>query len=315
MKPTEAIPKAIPKAIPSKSQSLDSGYGVFLLPGLVMFLLVIILPFLVTIGVSFTKWNGVTTPKFIGLDNYATALGDAAFWTSFENNILLMLAMVVIPTILGLLLAGLLFSFIAPHFGNRAASFFRAGFYLPQVMPVAVAGVVWGWILAPDGAFNSFLQAIGLGGIAHDWLGEPGTALLSIMGMMIWFQVGFPLVIFFTALQRTDPTLAEAASLDGASSWQAFIHITLPQIRPEIFVVVLVTTIATLKVFGQVFVLTRGGPGTSTLVPSYYVYENFFQKANVGYGSAIATIMATIIIILAAVFISVQSRRDLTEDF
>ena len=109
--------------------------------------------------------------------------------------------------------------------------------------------------------------------------------------------------------------MAEAASLDGASSWQTFIHITLPQIRPEIFVVVLVTTIATLKVFGQVFVLTRGGPGTSTLVPSYYVYENFFQKANVGYGSAIATIMATIIIILAAVFISVQSRRDLTEDF
>ena len=272
------------RAITSKSSSLDSGYGLFLVPGLVLFLLVIILPFLVTIGASFTKWNGVTTPKFIGLDNYATALGDTAFWTSFENNLVLMLAMVVIPSILGLLLAGLLFSFVAPRFGNRTASFFRAGFYLPQVMPVAVAGVVWGWILQPDGALNSLLQAVGLGAIAHDWLGEPGTALLSIMGMMIWFQVGFPLVIFFTALQRTDPFLAEAASLYGASSWQSFIHITLPQIRPEIFVVVLVTTIATLKVFGQVFVLTRGWPGTATLVPSYYVYENFFQKANVGYG-------------------------------
>jgi raffinose/stachyose/melibiose transport system permease protein len=122
-------------------------------------------------------------------------------------------------------------------------------------------------------------------------------------------------VIFFTALQRTDPILAEAASLDGASSWQSFIHVTLPQIRPEIFVVVLVTTIATLKVFGQVFVLTRGGPGDATLVPSYYVYSNFFQEAKVGYGSAIATIMAAIIIALAAVFISLQSRRDLAEDF
>jgi len=129
-------------------------------------------------------------------------------------------------------------------------------------MPVAIAGVVWGWILAPAGALNSVLQAVGLGGLVHDWLGDPGTALLSIMGMMIWFQVGFPLVIFFTALQRTDPILAEAASLDGASPWQSFIHVTLPQIRPsEIFVVVLMTTIATLKVFGQVYVLTRGGPG------------------------------------------------------
>jgi raffinose/stachyose/melibiose transport system permease protein len=303
------------RAAKAKGGSLDGGYGVFLLPGLVMFLLVIILPFVVTIGISFTKWNGVTMPKFIGLDNYATALGDASFWTSFENNIILILAMVVIPTIVGLLLAGLLFSFVAPHFGDRAASFFRAGFYLPQVMPVAVAGVVWGWILAPDGALNSMLQTVGLGGLAHDWLGDSGTALFSIMAMMIWFQIGFPLVIFFTALQRTDPILAEAASLDGASSWQSFIHVTLPQIRPEIFVVVLVTTIATLKVFGQVFVLTRGGPGDATLVPSYYVYSNFFQEAKVGYGSAIATIMAAIIIALAAVFISLQSRRDLAEDF
>jgi raffinose/stachyose/melibiose transport system permease protein len=303
------------RATTGKSGSLNGGYGVFLLPGFVMFLLVIILPFVVTIGISFTKWNGVTTPKFIGLDNYATALGDASFWTSFQNNIALILAMVVIPTILGLLLAGLLFSFVAPHFGSRMASFFRAGFYLPQVMPVAVAGIVWGWILAPDGALNSLLQTVGLGGLAHDWLGDGGTALFSIMAMMIWFQIGFPLVIFFTALQRTDPTLVEAASLDGASSWQSFIHITLPQIRPEIFVVVLVTTIATLKVFGQVFVLTRGGPGDATLVPSYYVYSNFFQEAKVGYGSAIATIMAAIIIALAAVFISVQSRRDLAEDF
>ena len=242
-------------------------------------------------------------------------MNDSAFWASFTNNLKLMLAMVVVPTILGLLLAGLLFTLVAPRFGNRWASFFRAGFYLPQVMPVAIAGVVWGWILAPAGALNSVLQAVGLGGLAHDWLGDPGTALLSIMGMMVWFQIGFPLVIFFTALQRTDPILAEAASLDGASPWQSFIHVTLPQIRPEIFVVVLMTTIATLKVFGQVYVLTRGGPGTETLVPSYYVYQNFFQLAKVGYGSAIATIMAAIIIILAAVFISFQSRQDLAEDF
>jgi raffinose/stachyose/melibiose transport system permease protein len=285
-----------------------------LLPGLLAFLVVIVIPFMATIAISFTKWNGVQVPKWVGLDNYIALLSDPYFVASFQNTIILLLAMVVIPTILGLLLAGLLYSFVARRFGSRTASFFRAGFYLPQVMPVAVAGVVWGWILTPDGALNSLLQSVGLGVLAQNWLGNPDIALFSVMAMMIWFQIGFPLVIFFTALQRMDQTITEAAALDGASGWQTFIHVTVHQIRPEIFVVVLMTTIATFKVFAQVFVLTRGGPGTATYVPSYYTYLNFFQKSQVGLGSAVATIVTVVVIAVAVVFINFQARRDLAEE-
>jgi raffinose/stachyose/melibiose transport system permease protein len=298
----------------SRQPSREGGYWIFLLPGLLAFLVVIVAPFIATIAVSFTKWNGVQTPKWIGLDNYIALLSDPYFVASFQNTIILLLAMVVLPTILGLLLAGLLYSFIGRRFGPRTASFFRAGFYLPQVMPVAVAGVVWGWILTPDGALNSLLQGAGLGVFAQNWLGNPDIALFSVMAMMVWFQIGFPLVIFFTALQRMDQTIIEAASLDGASGWQTFIHVTVHQIRPEIFVVVLMTTIATFKVFAQVFVLTRGGPGTATYVPSYYTYLNFFQKSQVGLGSAVATLVTVVVLIVAAVFINFQARRDLAEE-
>jgi len=297
-----------------RRSSLDGGYAIFMLPGLIAFAIVIVGPFLATVAISFTKWNGVQAPKWVGLDNYAGLLGDPYFVASFQNTIVLLLAMVVIPTILGLLLAGLLYSYVGRKFGPRTASFFRAGFYLPQVMPVAVAGVVWGWILTPDGALNSILQSVGLGVLAQNWLGNPDIAIFSVMGMMVWFQIGFPLVICFTALQRMDQTIIEAASLDGASSWQTFIHVTIHQIRPEIFVVVLMTTIATFKVFAQVFVLTRGGPGTATYVPSYYTYLNFFQKDQVGLGSAVATIVTVVVLVVAAVFINFQARRDLAKE-
>ena len=298
----------------NRRSSREGNYAIFLLPGLLAFLVVIVIPFMATIAISFTKWNGVQVPKWVGLDNYIALLSDPYFVASFQNTIILLLAMVVIPTILGLLLAGLLYSFVARRFGSRTASFFRAGFYLPQVMPVAVAGVVWGWILTPDGALNSLLQSVGLGVLAQNWLGNPDIALFSVMAMMIWFQIGFPLVIFFTALQRMDQTITEAAALDGASGWQTFIHVTVHQIRPEIFVVVLMTTIATFKVFAQVFVLTRGGPGTATYVPSYYTYLNFFQKSQVGLGSAVATIVTVVVIAVAVVFINFQARRDLAEE-
>ena len=297
-----------------RRSSLDGGYAIFMLPGVLAFLVVMVGPFLATVAISFTEWNGVQTPTWVGIDNYVNLLSDPEFVASFQNTLILIVAMVILPTVLGLALAGLLYSFVSRRFGGKWASFFRAGFYLPQVMPVAVAGVVWGWILTPDGALNSILQSIGLGGLAQNWLGDPSFALFSVMAMMVWFQIGFPLVIFFTALQRMDQTIIEAASLDGASGWQTFIHVTIHQIRPEVFVVVLMTTIATFKVFAQVFVLTRGGPGTSTYVPSYYTYLNFFQKSQVGLGSAIATIVTVLVLVVAVVFINFQARRDLAEE-
>ncbi|MER7363377.1 carbohydrate ABC transporter permease [Nonomuraea wenchangensis] len=281
------------------------GYWLYLVPSLVLFVAVIVVPFLMNVGASFTRWSGVGTPRWIGFDNYARLLEDERFWQSFQHNVGLIVAMAVVPTAIGLVLAAALFDYIGKRFGPRTASALRAAYYLPQVLPVAVAGVVWGWLLHPSyGAVNEML------GLDLDWLGDPDLALATVMAVMVWFQLGYPVVIFMAGLQRVDPAYYEAAEIDGASWFRRFWHITIPQIRPEIFVVLLTCTIAALKVFGPIFVLTRGGPGNATMVPSYFSYLNFFQKSNVGYGSAIATVLALIIIVVTFLFLRVQEREQ-----
>ena len=291
--------------------SRKGGYAVFLVPGIVASLAVIAVPLVMTVGVSFTRWQGIGDPQWIGVANYDRLLHDVNFWSSFGHIGLLILAMAVVPTLIGLVLAAVLFDYVGKVFGNRVARSFRSGFYLPQVLPVAVTGIVWGWILHPDyGALNKILDSIGLGGLAENWLGDPKYALYSVMAIMIWFQLGYPIVMFMSGLQRVDPSLYEAADLDGATWWQRFRKITIYMIRPEFYVVLVTTTIAALKIFGQIFVLTRGGPSNSTLVPSYFAYKNFFEKAQVGYGSAISTVLTVIIIVLAIVFLRLQNRAE-----
>ncbi|MCM4077834.1 carbohydrate ABC transporter permease [Paractinoplanes hotanensis] len=287
------------------------GYWPFLIPGVLASLLVIVVPLVMTVYTSFTKWNGVGEQRWIGFDNYTRLFEDSLFWGSFSNILLLILAMAVVPTLLGLFLAAVLFDYVAKKFSNRWASLFRSGFYLPQIIPVAVTGIVWGWILHPEyGALNKILESIGLGSLAHNWLGEPGSALYSVMGIMIWVQLGYPIVMFMAGLQRVDPELYEAADLDGASWWQRFRKITVYLIRPEFYVVLVTTTIAALKIFGPIFVLTGGGPSNATLVPSYFAYKNFFEKAQVGYGSAISTVLTVLIIALSIVFLRLQNRAE-----
>jgi raffinose/stachyose/melibiose transport system permease protein len=295
-----------------RARKLDFGYLPFLVPGVVLFLAVVLGPFVANVVLSFTRWRGVGSPSWLGVENYRRLLQDDAFWASFRNNIAMIVAMTVIPTIVGLLLASLLFDYVAKRFSQGSATRLRAAYYLPQVLPVAVAGVVWGWILHPSyGVLNGFLEDIGLETLTRNWLGDPQTALPAVMAMMVWIQIGYPVVMFMAGLQRVDPEMYEAAELDGANWFQRFRYISIAAIRPEIYVVVLTTVIAALKVFGPIFVLTRGGPGTATLVPSYFSYQNYFERADVGYGSAISTVLAAIIIVVAAVFIRFQNRREL----
>jgi len=291
----------------------QSGYAVYLVPGVIASLAVIVVPLVMTVGISFTRWSGIGEPIWIGFANYTRLARDADFWASFGHILLLILAMAVLPTLLGLVLAAVLFDYVAKHFGNRWAGVFRAGYYLPQVLPVAVTGIVWGWILHPEyGALNRVLNSVGLSRLAVNWLGDPRYALYTVMGIMVWIQLGYPIVMFMSGLQRIDPELYEAADLDGATWWQRFRKITVYLIRPEFYVVLITTTIAALKIFGQVFVLTRGGPSNATLVPSYFAYKNFFEKAQVGYGSAISTVLTVIIIVLAFVFLRLQNRAERT---
>jgi raffinose/stachyose/melibiose transport system permease protein len=293
--------------------SRRGGYLVFLIPGALLSLGVVVAPLLMTVGLSFTRWTGVGTPRWTGLANYTRLLHDANFWASFTHIGLLIVAMAVVPTLIGLVLAASLYDYVAKKFGNGTASLFRSGFYLPQILPVAVSGIVWGWILHPSyGALNSILKSVGVASLARNWLGDPKYALLSVMGIMIWVQIGYPVVMFMAGLQRVDPELYEAAELDGAGWWQRLTRIAVHLIRPEIYVVLVTTTIAALKIFGQIFVLTRGGPGNATLVPSYFAYKNFFEKANVGYGSTISTVLTAIIVLLTFVFLRVQARAERT---
>jgi raffinose/stachyose/melibiose transport system permease protein len=291
------------------------GFWWYLLPGFALLTLVVLVPLVWNIYLSFTSYRGIRPPEWIGLENWQELLADAKFWTSFGNSIAMIVAMVIVPTIFGLLLAAMLFDVIGRKFGGRLASFFRATYYLPQILPAVIAAIVIGWILRPrNGALNYFLEAIGLGELQHNWLGSPDTALGSIMVVMVWVQIGYPVVIFMAALQRVDPELYEAAELDGANWYQRFRSITVSIIRPEIYVVTLTCTIAALKVFGPIYALTRGGPGTTTIVPSYYSYSEFFQNQQVGYGATIATALTLLIVVVSVLFISAQNRSERKEN-
>lgn len=290
-----------------------AGYWLYLLPGTILLLLIIVVPLVWNVYLTFTRWRGVGAPEFIGLENWTRIFTDDDFWTSFSNSVWMILAMVVVPTLLGLVIAALLFDVVGRKFGGRVGSFLRATYYLPQLLPIAVAGIVIGWIVRPgaDGAANQILESLGLGPI--DWLGQMPSALIVLMVVLVWVQIGYPVVIFMAALQRVDPELYEAAELDGANWFQRFSAITVSIIRPEIFVVALTCTIAALKVFGPVYVITRGGPAGATLVPAYYAYTEFFTKRNIGYGATIATVLTILVVIVSIIFIRVQTALERKE--
>lgn len=283
----------------------------YLIPGLLVLLWIIIVPAIWNIYLSFTNYRGIRPPRWIGIENWSRLIRDATFWASFRNSIWMIVAMVVIPILIGLILASLVFDVVQKRFGAKTASTMRAVYYFPQLLPISVAALVMGWIFRPEnGALNAILKGMGLGRFQHNWLGSPDTALIFLMIIMIWIQLGYPLVIFMSGLQRVDPELYEAASLDGANWWQRFKVITLPAIKPEIFVVALTCTIAALKVFAPVYMLTKGGLGDSTIVPSYYSYTQFFQSQQVGYGAAISTALTIVIIVISVVFTNVQQRVE-----
>jgi raffinose/stachyose/melibiose transport system permease protein len=291
----------------------NRSYYFYLLPGAVGFLVIVLVPQIANFVLSFTAWKGVGLPRFVGLQNYLRLLTDGQFWGSMSHTLVLIISMTVIPVMIGLVLAALLFDYVRDEFGEAASSLFRAGFYLPQILPLTAAGVLWGWMLNPTGVVNTILKAVGLGGMAQNWLGDASYALLAVSFVIVWIQVGYCLVVFMAGLSRIDPALYEAAELDGAGWWQRLIGITIPLLAPEIFVVVLTTLIASLKVFAPVFVLTAGGPDDATLVPSYLTYYHFFTTQRVGYAAAIAVVQTTLTIVLAVIFLSFQARQEASE--
>ncbi|MBS6619742.1 MAG: sugar ABC transporter permease [Varibaculum cambriense] len=284
-------------------------YWLYLIPMVVGFSIIVLIPLAANVFISLFSWKGGRAKmKWVGLENYFDLLRDPLFWSSFLNTIYMVIAIAIIPTIIGLILASTLFDFIGRNFNGTIASFLRATYYVPQILPVAVAGVLWSWILnTRDGALNQILRNVGID-VLPDWLGSTDLALYSIMLMMIWLQIGYPVVIFMSGLQRVEPSLYEAAQLDGAGWWKRFQNITIPSIRADIFVVILTATIGAMKLFAPVMVLTRGGPELSTYVPSFFSYRNFFELSRVGYGAASATVLALTIFVIAGGLVYWQSK-------
>lgn len=311
-------PKKLPEAarIPNRGRS-KLGYWLYFLPGVLLVGVVIFYPIVRNFRLSFFHWRGGRAEEhFAGLENWIDLFNDHEFIQSFVNIFLVVIAMVVVPTLLGLIIAAMLFDVVGRRFGSKLSSFLRATYYLPQILPIAVAGVLFGWLLKPnrDGVVNQFLSFVTGDDVTINWLGGSyGTAMGSVMVLMIWIQIGYPIVIFMAALQRVDPELYEASELDGANWYQRFRAITLPMIRPEVFVVALTTTIAALKVFAPVFILTQGGPNKSTYVPSFYAYNEFINGTDKGYAAAIASAVTIVVTVVAIIFLRAQNRSEQKE--
>jgi raffinose/stachyose/melibiose transport system permease protein len=298
-----------------KSRLASTGlYWPWALPGLIAFTIVVVVAFLWNVYLSFTSWKqGLGTPKWIGLDNYIKLFQDDTFWQSFLHSVVFIVSMAVVPTGLGLIIASALFDYIAPRFGNGSSAAVRAAFFLPQIIPIAVAGLLWSWMLSSQqGTFNVTMVQWGWFPSvdqAPNWLGNAGLAMLSVNVVLIWIQIGYTVTIFMSGLARADQSVHEAAAIDGASWFQRFRMITINQLAPEISVVLLTTTVAALKVFAPVYVMTQGGPGTATNVPAYFSYFNFIQTGKVGYGAAIATVLAILLIVLALFLLRMQTKQ------
>ncbi|MEN9707568.1 MAG: hypothetical protein RIS31_1134 [Actinomycetota bacterium] len=307
------------KPIKARQSSLDKGKGqyyAYLVPGLLAFAVVIVGSFLFNVYISFTRWNGLGAPRWIGTKNYENLFVDSVFWESFLHAFMFIGAMSIVPTLLGVFVASMLFDYIAPRFGNGAAAFMRAGFYMPQVIPMTITGIIWVWLLNPvSGVINNFLTTLGVDPAdTPNWLGDEKWAIWALSIIMVWIQIGYTIVIFMSGLSRLDPSLTEAAQLDGATWFQRFRIIILAQLGPEIGVVLLTTMVAALKVFAPVYVMTSGGPGTSTQVPAYFSYFHFFTTHKVGYGAAVATVLSVLLTILAIVILQVQNKQQAKEN-
>ncbi|HNX45553.1 MAG TPA: sugar ABC transporter permease [Anaerolineaceae bacterium] len=254
------------------------------------------LPILETIRTSLFDWDGISpTRQFVGLQNYTRLIAESQFLTAFFHNLVFIIFYSIIPILVGLLLASLL-----TRRKIKGFTFFRTVLFIPQVISMVVVGVVWRWIFNPTfGPLNVLLRAIGLQIWAKAWLGDFTWALPAVGSIGTWVQYGFCMILFLAGMQRISEEYYEASSLDGANAFQQFIHITIPGLRPEIGVALITTIIAALRVFDLVFTTTRGGPGDSTLVTGFLIYRSAFLQKDMGYASAIATILTVVILAIS----------------
>ncbi|MBB2986306.1 raffinose/stachyose/melibiose transport system permease protein [Terracoccus luteus] len=277
----------------------------YLLPAFLVYAAFLLYPLVRAVQISFYDWDGLTLASWVGFQNYADVLADEGLRAAFGHALVLIGFFAVLPTVVGLVLASIL---------NRARvrglPFFRTVVFLPQVIAMVVVAVAWRRIFAPDGGLNSLLDAVGLGSLGRAWLGDYGTALPAIGFVGTWFETGLVTILLLAGMGRINPELYEAARLDGAGPVREFLAVTLPSVRGEISVALTLTVIAALRTFDLVYVTTRGGPGNTTSVPSYEVYNRAFQLGQVGSAAAIGVCLTVLIFAISFVITRIGDRGD-----
>ncbi|MET0424611.1 MAG: sugar ABC transporter permease [Actinoplanes sp.] len=267
-----------------------AGY-LFVAPQLLGSLLFVLLPLVMIFYYSLHEWNVLAdTFSFVGAENYRALTADANLGPVLRATALFSVGLVVLNLGLALLLAVLLNQRL------RGTVVFRTLFFSPVVVSLVAWTIVWSFLLQNNGGINGALDLVGAQG--PNWLRGDGTAMLSVIVVQVLKNVGLNMVLFLAALQGVPADLYEAAKVDGASAWTRFRRITVPMISPTILLTSIITVVGSLQVFAQIAVLTQGGPGSSTTVLVYYLYQQAFQFHHFGYGATLSVLLFVIVLVL-----------------
>jgi raffinose/stachyose/melibiose transport system permease protein len=266
----------------------------FVLPALLMYAVFVLVPLLLSILYSFNRWNGVGPMTWVGLKNYLTVFEVPDLLGSIFNAFWLIVWFSFIPVGLGLVTASVINRVATGRFGEIA----RTVVFLPYIIALVAAGIIWGWLFSLSGLVNQILEAIGLGAITRAWLGDFDWALSAVGIIGIWVLLGFCTVLMSTAISKVDPALYESARIDGSNWFAEFVAITVPLLKQEIGVCLTVTVIFALATFDIVYVSTAGGPGNATSVPGLQIYILAFTQRNIGVASALAVMLMILVVVI-----------------
>ena len=269
--------------------------ALFLAPVTILMVVFVLYPIIDTFITSGYQWNGISSAKkFIGLDNWATLLADKSFWIAFKNNLVIMVLSIVIQIPLGLALATFL------DFGGKKLTVFKVIWFIPLLMSSVAIGFLFTYALATNGGIVSTISGW-FGGGNIDLLGNPKTALLSVIVVICWQFTPFYMVYFMAAFTNIPYDVFVAARIDGATRGQYFWKVALPLLVPSMKSAAILSMVGSLKYFDLIYVMTGGGPGTSTELMATYMYKQSFSNFNMGYGSAVAAGMFILISMVALI--------------
>ena len=278
----------------SKLEKSRNRWGiVFILPQLISLVCLGIIPIVIAFVLSFFDWNGFSSPVFTGFQNFKAVFTDPDTAIAIKNTLIYSVIYVPCSIALSLGLAMLL---------NKAwgKMFYRAVFFLPQIVTSVGIAVVWSWIYQPQfGILNMILRFLGIEG--KEWLRDPSTAMGAVIVMSIWWGLGYNIVLFLAGLQNVPKTYVDAAKIDGANERQVFFNITIPLISPTTLLVTITTMINAFQVFDQMFLLTSGGPAKKTYTMAIHIYQTAFTSYELGKASTAALILFFVVVAVSVI--------------